>query len=244
MKPDNFIEALSKFFLDIIGTIIPGIILILGFWIILDKPNLGISMSLLSLKDTSSWALFIVAGYVLGYGVTSISEVIILPATDCIISNIPVHRFVGAMVSRKEITEKIVKRTDYISVVRKAKEVLELDISGEEDFKLWRNMALAITQESNSLVYRFTSISLLNLGVATDFIILALFWCFSALMKYIGVFSIVIPINFPILVILIIFAFLFLERYYLFYRRSMQIPFSLSLIKLQEIRRAVSEQNL
>jgi hypothetical protein len=243
MKPDNFIEALSKFFLDIIGTIIPGIALILGFWIILDKPNLGISISFLSLNDISSWALLIIAGYVLGYGVTSFSEVIILPVLEWIISNIPLHRLVKSMIPRKQLIEEIHERTDFKSMVSKAKEILELDPIKEEDFKFWRNMALAITQENNSLVYRFTSISLLNLGVATDFIILAFFWCVFAFMKHINVVSIVIPINFSIIGILIFFAFFFLERYYQFNRRAMQIPFSLALIKLQEFKRDASKQS-
>lgn len=37
---EGVFAALDRFFIDIVGTIIPGGIFILGIWVILDQPNL------------------------------------------------------------------------------------------------------------------------------------------------------------------------------------------------------------
>jgi nucleoside 2-deoxyribosyltransferase len=240
VKPDNLFEVLDKFFLDIIGNIIPGITLIFGTWIILNKPSPFGSTSLLNLKDTSSWAFLIISGYILGYAITSFGETILLPIIEAISSRLKKYRITRYLapkfiVSKDEIKEKIISRDDFKIMVRLASQVLKLDAVNKTDFGFWRNIALAFNQANSSLIYRFTFISLFNLGVATVCIFSSLLWIFLNLLNYAGITkSTIIPINYIIIFALFLLSYLFLNRYYEFNRRSLQVPFSSAIVKLQE----------
>jgi nucleoside 2-deoxyribosyltransferase len=240
VKPDNLFEVLDKFFLDIIGNIIPGITLIFGTWIILNKPSPFGSTSLLNLKDTSSWAFLIISGYILGYAITSFGETILLPIIEAISSRLKKYRITRYLVpkfiiSKDEIKEKIISRDDFKIMVRLASQVLKLDAVDKTDFGFWRSIALAFNQTNSSLIYRFTFISLFNLGVATVCIFSSLLWIFLNLFNYAGITnSTIIPINYIIIFALFLLPYLFLNRYYEFNRRSLQVPFSSAIVKLQE----------
>jgi nucleoside 2-deoxyribosyltransferase len=234
VKPDNLFEVLDKFFLDIIGNIIPGITLIFGTWIILNKPILFNSASLFTFKDTSSWILLIVSGYILGYGITSFGEIIVLPVAEAIALPLRRHKLTKCLVpniiSKEQEKINIRNRDDFKIMVNQATKLLELDAVNKEDFGFWRNIALAFSQANNSLVYRFTYISLFNLGIATVFILFSILWIFLNFIKN----STVIPINCTAIITLFVLAYLFLNRYYEFNRRSLQVPFSSAIVNLQE----------
>jgi nucleoside 2-deoxyribosyltransferase len=247
VKPDNLFEVLDKFFLDIIGNIIPGITLILGTWIILKKPSLFGSTSLLDFKDTSSWVFLIISGYILGYAITSFGETILLPVIEATSLCLKKYRITRCLVpefviSKDKIKEKIINRDDFKVMVRLASQVLKLEAVDKQDFGFWRNIALAFNQANSSLVYRFTFISLFNLGVATVCIFSIFLWIFLNLSNYIGITDlIIIPLNYIIIFVLLLLSYLFLNRYYEFNRRSLQVPFSSAIVKLQE---KISKENL
>jgi nucleoside 2-deoxyribosyltransferase len=238
VKPDNLFEVLDKFFLDIIGNVIPGITLIFGTWIILNKPILFGFTSLFTFKDTSSWVFLIVSGYILGYGITSFGELIILPIIETIALPLKKHKFtkwlVVNIISKKQEKINIRNRDDFKIMVNQAKKILELDTVNKKDFGFWRNIALAFSQSNNSLVYRFTYISLFNLGIATVLTLFSILWISLNFFKYLNINSTVMPINHIAIITLFISAYLFLNRYYEFNRRSLQVPFSSAIVNLQE----------
>jgi|SRR6266536_4952484 len=82
MDLDKAIEAIDRFFLDLIGTVVPGGTLLIGSWLLLAGPS-SIGPISISMKfDTIGWVLLIFVSYVLGYAIISVGENIVIPVYD------------------------------------------------------------------------------------------------------------------------------------------------------------------
>jgi hypothetical protein len=226
MKPNDIFEALNRFFIDIIGNIIPGMILIFGLWFTLNQPNETNKIFDTFPKDTSSWIFLIIASYVSGYGVLSIGETIILPVIELLL---PTLQQLSHIIwkTRNQIRENTKNHADYKAVINQIGELYHLPEIDKIEFSLWRSLALAITQENNTLVYRFTFISLLNLGVATAIMSIGSLWI---LLKATTRNFVMMDLVWFLMVAFI--SLLYLNKYYEFYRRSMEVPFGLALVKM------------
>lgn len=236
---EGVFAALDRFFIDIVGTIIPGSIFILGIWVILDQPNLFGSTQLFPISDVSGWILLIAISYIAGHAVSSVGKgltsFIIEPFFQKLFKTCPIFStYFNFIKSGKELREQIECRADFSGFVSKiSKKFSSLDdfSESEKGFGFWRNLALS-TSADNSLVYRFVFISLLNLGIATDLILIALLWALLTALQKIGLVSSVQVMNWVIWITLLFLSLPFLERYYQFHRRSLQIPFSMAFIAL------------
>ncbi|MDB9527848.1 nucleoside 2-deoxyribosyltransferase domain-containing protein [Oscillatoria sp. CS-180] len=236
---EGVFAALDRFFIDIIGTIIPGSILILGIWVILDQPNLFGSTQLFPIGDVSGWILLIAISYITGHAVSSIGKgltsFIIEPSFQKLFKVCPTFStYFSFIKSGKELREQIERRADFSGFVSKISRrfpSLSDFPESEKGFGFWRNLALS-TSTDNSLVYRFVFISLLNLGIATDLILIALLWALLIALQKVGMVSSVQTMNWVIWIALLFMSLPFLERYYQFHRRSLQIPFSMAFIAL------------
>jgi hypothetical protein len=84
MKPNEIFESVNKFFIDIVSSIIPGFILILGLRLLLAQPSANDSLSLVlpQPKDNTHWILLIIISYIVGHGITSFGENIVLGAFE------------------------------------------------------------------------------------------------------------------------------------------------------------------
>jgi hypothetical protein len=238
MKPSDFFDAFNKFFLDIIGTIVPGLIAIIGCNIVLSTSvtlYAGISTPP---KDSASWIVWIFASYLTGYLVSSIGERILMPIVEFIMKIIKYKH----IQSKNEIEETIRSKMTYTIARERMAESYKFssvrDIEDGKDegenFRFWRNLAMGIIQKDNSLVYRFTVISLLNMGVATSLIIVDTIWLVFWIAKYIKITDLnVVDLN--ILFVLLMFAAtFFLERHCQFYRRAMETPFGVAIVELHK----------
>jgi hypothetical protein len=228
MKPNDIFEALNKFFLDIIGNIIPGMVLILGLQFIFNQTNKIDNILTISPKDTGSWIFITIASYVFGYGVLSAGEILILPFIEFLLHIQQKLNLKTCWKTRNQIKEGAKNRVDYkatANLISKLYDLPENDL--KEDFSLSRSLALAITQESNDLVYRFTFISLLNLGVATALIIIDFSWI---VLKAIT--TNFVKMDFIWVLIVACISLFYLHKYYEFHRRSMEVPFGLALVKM------------
>jgi hypothetical protein len=239
MKTGDIFEAINKFFLDIIGSIIPGIIFVLGLRALLNQPKLIDNIFTIPPKDNAGWIFLIILSYLSGYIVLSIAENLVLPFIELIPEKIKPKNFR----SRKFIEDSIKVKASYKIAIYRISESykftsvddVEKDRTEEENFRFWRNLALAITQENNALVYRFMFISLLNLGVATSLLTTSIVWLILGILKEINlIFTNVIGINLSLVFIMIVISVAFLDRYYQFYRRAMETPFGLVIVKLHE----------
>jgi hypothetical protein len=187
-------------------------------------------------KNNSSWIFVIILFYVFGYSVLSIGERIILPITEKIKEKTP-----GKHRDRNSIKRTIQSKPIFTIAINRICKVYkftqfekdEINTKEDDKFNFWRNLSLSITQENNTLVYRFTSIALLNLGTATSLISLDILWLLVSLSgKLIPLKT--MNINWIVFIVSIIFAYFFLDVYYAFYRRSMEIPFGLAVVKLHD----------
>jgi hypothetical protein len=234
---EGVFAAIDRFFIDIIGTIVPGGFFILGIWIIMGQPFLFGSMAIFPVQDISGWILLIVLAYVAGHAISSIGKGLTGYIIEPIFGKFPLgKRKINFVKSGDDLREQIQKRADFYTFVEQIEKKFPRlrSIPGEDkNFGFWRNIALS-TSKDNSLVYRFVFISLLNLGIATDLILLAILWLLLWFLSKHGFIQNIEPMNWLVWSFMIFAALPFLERYYQFHRRSLQIPFSMALVALRE----------
>lgn len=238
MSLSQLFEAIDRFFLDIIGTIIPGAALICGLWIIFDAPDLPSSVSLLPPTNLFDWVLFVAGSYVAGYAVVSVGENLVLKIIDNKMTRWAAYRLCfQPAVFEEQLLKNIEESPEYRAVVGQAREKYSLpNASGDKTATVhsWRNIALSIAQDKSYLAWRFMFISLLNLGMATAALILVGLWAFSA----IPVSPLEVSVNAAlkpwIFILLVVISVLFLERRYQFYSYAMRVPFSMAVVQLRE----------
>lgn len=244
MKAGEFIEAVERFFLDIIGTVLPGLVMLVSLCFITGNSFINFSRLLFENGTNYEWALLLGLSYLLGHALSSLGTLVIRKVIE------PVHaRWKGRSAAKNSPKKKeanfrfVLPETELCEklatdpIFKGFLKLLSLRIpslSSEADkitnFRTWRNVALSLAPERSQLVYRFTFLSLLNLGVATACMVTAIAWC----VLFIGHrFTNVIPmVDHPWFLLIIATSPLFIERYYYFNRIAFQLPFSTALAKL------------
>ena len=247
MKPGEFIEAVERIFLDIIGTVLPGLAILISLCYITGKPFVNFSRLLFE-KDTNyEWALLVGLSYMLGHAVTSIGTMVVRKWVEkaheswkpTAASDVDANRdpkkdwLLSFVVPDDELSAKLSADPIFKSFL--AFLFLRIPSLASEpgkvaNFRTWRNLALSVAPEQSHLVYRFTFLSLLNLGAASVCIVTAVSWCLFSIGH---LFNAAVPAaNHPWLVLTLAASPLFLERYYYFNRIAFQLPFSTALAKL------------
>ena len=106
----------------------------------------------------------------------------------------------------------------------------------------WRNIALSYARKTQDLTYRFTFISLFNLGIATVLILLIL----TSLVSMIPIVGYLTEVRtvceFWVLLVMYLALPFFLERRYRFDERAMQVPFSMALVQLTMVERGENDE--
>ena len=243
MKAGEFIEAVERFFLDIIGTLLPGFALLVSLCYVTGKPFVNFSRALFE-KDTNyEWALLLGLAYMLGHAVTSLGTMVVRPCVERAHSlwkpNLHAQRnaekewLPSVVVPEKELSEKLsadpIFKT-FLTFLFLRIPSLASESGKVTNFRTWRNLALSIAPEQSHLVYRFTFLSLLNLGAATVCIMTTVTWGLLLLGHH---FTAAIPVADHLWLAFTVAASpLFLERYYYFNRIAVQLPFSTALAKL------------
>lgn len=245
MKAAEIVEAIERFFLDIIGIIVPGVALLFGFGFVLNIPVQIQSFSILSPKESRDWIVLIAASYVLGHAVTSLGHSLLLPGVESIavrLKKVTIMKFCFArlvpqfVVPESELMDKIKADPVFKVTVDKLVKITP-ELSGDrEKIKVhsWRNIAMSMAPEQRHTIYRFMFLSQLNLGIATVLFLMAVVWpCASALATW-GAIPEARPLNGWLLAAVIVALWPFLERRYRFYSPAMQVPFSMALVEMQK----------
>jgi len=244
MSAGDFIEALERFFLDIIGTILPGLAMLIGCCYVTGKPLVDISQILFKRTTDFEWVFLVACAYILGHAITSLGFKITKELEHAYESNYLKEALTDgkgdwllSFVSpEKEVAKKLSEDPIYkafVDSLLRRIPALSADAKQSTNPRTWRNMALSVAPEQSQLVYRFTFIALLNLGMSTVCICVFVLWI---TLPVLGVFQIpVSTIDFnPLLAVLAVLPYFFLERFYNFSRRAFQVPFSMALAKLAE----------
>jgi len=74
MKAGELIEALERFFLDFVGTVLPGMALLAGFCYVTKTPFTKLSEPLFDKPGEFIWVMIICLSYILGHGITSMGH--------------------------------------------------------------------------------------------------------------------------------------------------------------------------
>lgn len=244
MKAGEIIDAIERFFLDLIGTVVPGALLLIGWWFLFGIPRVpgGIGQ----VDGYVKWSGLIVLGYVLGHFVTGAGMWLTKPggltrlARRWSVSAV----FVRAIKSEQEVFREVAERSVYTAFVRRATQTMPwLSPISETDVHEWRNIAMSLlTPQENHTIYRFMFISLLNLGAFTVGVLLAMAWGVSWVATWLQVvqpwgtllFPDRRPFDVSIAVVGGIVCWFFLERRASFYPLSLRVPFSMAIVKLDK----------
>jgi hypothetical protein len=240
MKAGEIIEAVERFFLDIIGTVVPGVLLLLGWRRLFGTPPVSFD---LGLPGGELWWLLGLA-YVVGHFVTGVGTFLTKPGW----LTMHARRYkltkvlVRPLQSDKEVCEAIADRAVYKAFVARATDVMPwLASIPPSELHEWRSVAMSLaTPQENHTVYRFMFISLLNLGAGTVCILLAFAWVaaliatwFHGLQPWGSVaFPQRQPFDFSVLIVGLVLCYFLLERRDAFYCRALRVPFTMGIVKL------------
>lgn len=250
MQAGDFVEALERFFIDLIGTVLPGLAMMVGVCYVTGKPFISFSEVLLKKNSEYEWALLLGFSYILGHGVISLGNNVIRKWLENIYRSALARKALtvsgGApgkpkqewlfsfVMPEKELSERLAQDPifkAFLASLFKRIPLLAAEANQVTNYRTWRNLALSISQEHSHLVYRFTFLSLLNLGTATVLISTSLVWLALLFVRGFGGPVPVINFNFW-LVVMLVASPLFLERYYSFARIAFQLPISMAIAKL------------
>lgn len=234
MKAGDFVEALERFFIDVVGTVLPGLAMMIGVSYVTGTPPISFTEVLLKKNSEYEWVLLLGFSYILGHGVISLGNNVIRKWLEDIYRSALQVGLLNFVMPEQELSERLEKDPvfkAFLASLFKRIPLLAAEAKQIKNYRTWRNLALSVAQEHSHLVYRFTFLSLLNLGIATVLITTSLVWLALLLVRGLGGPVPVIDFNYWLLVMLIASP-LFLERYYSFARIAFQLPISMAIAKL------------
>src|SRR5262245_24476479 len=79
MQVDKLIGGIERFFFDIVGSLIPGAILLFGLRLLID-PVVVFGIRIASPEAAAEWWLFVAFAYAVGNGLTTVGERVVVPS--------------------------------------------------------------------------------------------------------------------------------------------------------------------
>ncbi|RME04380.1 MAG: hypothetical protein D6816_09775 [Bacteroidetes bacterium] len=220
MKASEFLQALQTFFLDFIGAVIPGSVLLAG--LIAATDSVALLRSTLTAVPDLDWLVLLITTYVLGNLSVGIGGVLTSRWLDKIRGELLEHASVVAFHNAQSI--ELPTATD---VKSKAKA-----------FGTLRNIALSFTDEAKATSYRFMFIALFHLGTAVSLnLSLIVFWgtLFARLSTPALQSADVDWLLIVVLTVAVLLAsWILMLRWREFYERSMRLPFPAALASLSK----------
>ena len=235
MKASDFILAIERFFLDIIGNLLPGCAFILGLTYSLDLSWLGGEYAENSFGFELRWFLLLAGGYIAGHLVNSVGLRVVLPIAEWIASLF--CKEPKNVKSEKKTCKDIATSAVFRSFVKQVRSqypwTAQIPIDAD-NLRSWRSVAMSISQENEQIIWRFMYISILNLGVATVAILTSLTSIFVVAFQRLSWIELRHLPSLTVVGALLIAVFFFVGRRYEFYARALRVPFPMALVKLRE----------
>lgn len=220
MKVDDAVETIAKFFNDLIGALVPGLVFTLGLAIL--HFGIDITLSLSKIGESTSF-LLISLGLLFALGH------ILIAAYDHLIN--PILKQAGLSKKFNELDSQ--NRQSYIWFNELVK-VQQVASTSSWSFHDLRSVALSVSSEAASLGRRFMFISLLCSGVSTALILLGLDYILCVFFQPGLLYQYEQTLPWYIWTILIIgIALLLVKQSNSFYARAMTTPFSMAVAELK-----------
>lgn len=230
MKIDDATETITRFFNDLIGSLIPGAILVSGLYVMHIGPGLPKDMAATLPNEFGFlFAIFLALMFAAGHGMLAIHSIVI----DEVLKRC---RFI-----QRDVEADLKKRHSYglfkelFFAKLKQSDLSETDVAqpGKWDYHDLRNVALSVSSEGSSLGRRFMFISLLCNGTGTALLILTVDFISceafrpSALFPYENAWHPLLQVA-----ILLVIAVAFFKRGESFYNRAMSTPFAVAVAEM------------
>jgi hypothetical protein len=218
---EETIEAIAKFFNDLIGALVPGTVLAAGLAIMHLGPEKITALSKFS--DGTGTAL-VAAGLLFASGH------LLLAAHEHLLK--PVIRFVTWIDIFDETNAKLKESYKWFEAIATAKQASQN--AGPWNFNDLRNVAMSVSAEASSLGRRFMFISLFCNGVGTALIIMAIDFSACTLIspKMLYSYEQAAPWMLQAIMMVLVALTLF-KRGAVFYTRAMSTPFSIAVAELK-----------
>ena len=233
MDAKDFVTALERFFLDIVGVIAPGLALLAGAWFFLGRPALPTAASM---GAPWSWLLPLLAAYASGHVANSLGRWPVLPLAQGVCNLLQKLPLLADRMKWIEPENQLFQRVQNSKIFkafveRMRPELPELadESQPKDNVRQWRNVAITIVQDQSQLVYRATFIAAFNLGMATACFLVGAFWIGSRLVGRLETAG--LPGAWWGIALFVAFL-AFLERHYYFYSIAIRLPFSMALTQM------------
>ncbi len=220
MKPTDFLSGVIHLFNDLIGSVVPGILLVFGLYLFKSIPELPLN-HFLALDISIKWSLIIVVSYVIGHALLSLHRLL-----QAYIGK-PV-RGINSLLKKgewdtREHNKKIASTSEYIGFMKLVSNKIAIqakeDFRYELEFNNLRSMAMTISTEGGELARRFMFISLFCYGVSMAVLVLSVVFLTSSF-------------SFEWLAYLFTLFFIFYVRGIDFEYRALNVPFPIALSEI------------
>jgi hypothetical protein len=224
MKVDDAVETISRFFNDLIGSLVPGAVLAVGLAVMHLGPGKIVEGS--KALDSAALALTVVGlMFAAGHALMAGFEVALQP----LLKACQVVKAFDEVEAKKRQSFEV-----FAEIVNKLRGDAASGAAAKWTYNDLRNVALSVSAEGASVGRRFMFISLLCNGVATALmIILVDFLCCLALGQKLLFPYDLAPIWFVQSALMLAAAMALFKRGEAFYTRAMTTPFSIAVAELK-----------
>jgi hypothetical protein len=244
VRADSIVDALERFFLDIVGTVIPGGAALLVVPVLFGGSIEIGPLSLAPWAGNFSWIVFILASYGAGHAVNSFGETMLTGPIEGtasrlrrILKGTRLERLAPAVVmSEVELAEKISESASFKALLAEVQRRYQWTPSASTDIRRrvreLRDVAMTIARDDLPTVYRFRFLSLLNLGLASVLLFTVAAKLVVSVAQLISRTADGSNINWWLLAGLFVLSTFFIERRYMFFGTSLRVPFSMAMGQL------------
>lgn len=219
MNTENIVAALEKFFFEIIGQLLPGLLLLTGLYYVL--PNEFVA----DFYPTNSLGIWVLVGaaYAIGGAICALGNYYLIPFFLWIMNfrglffMLP-KRAKKRLVTNDDIDKRIIDSPSFDYIKSK------LDLPEGTTLETIRNVAMTnIDQKDKETTIRFMMLSLLSQGVASAIILIAIPILFFGLSKYAAPFQVFLY-EAGIVLVTVLAALPFVLREREFFDRARRLP--------------------
>jgi hypothetical protein len=227
MKLDQLVIFVEKFILDVIGVVLPGVILLLGLAMTVNLSSLDHQWLWMQLSTIGKWSVFVSISYVSGHVLHVFGEKVLLPTLGSLSGS-----RVRTPKRSAEEAEKSAAFSSFNEIFGATYHMTLPTKEGKIDFHTARSLAMTIATEVDPLTYKFMFISLMSLGVASAIFITGIVFAAAhhtmastsrcGALTYVGI----------LFLMLLGVPYLFLLKYTEFFTRALTLPFPAATVRL------------
>jgi len=241
VQAESIVDALERFFLDIVGTVIPGGAALLAAAVLFFGGSIEIgNVSLTPWAGNFNWIVFIFASYAAGHAMNSFGERILIAVLDRTAAKLKGSwakwLVPGFVEPEAELVQKIFESAPFKALMSQLENRYHWAPAAGADARRkvrdLRDVAMTIAKNDRPTVVRFRFLSMLNLGLASVLLLAVVAKMTTNVLHQLGLTVSGGSTNWWLLAALVVLAGFFLERRYMLYGMSQRVPFPMAIGEL------------